>query len=276
VARVAALQLAQTPTLTAAQLRNRIEQFATRNAGSARNDTYGWGIVNAYNALAQRNGPPLNTNARLIDAVTGSVFRQVVVGDDGSFAFTQLPAGAYYLQASDVEPEEDTAPEALAVVPGRRFGWAGGFAKPTVFNNNGDSRTIAMAIGIPAESEPNDDAAHANFLSPNSYVVGTVTAPDVRDWYTITIPAPGVYTFETSGVVGACGMGVELDTILTLNNSQGAALLANDNFNSASGRFCSKISANLQAGVYYVTVGASVNSRFATHGRYRLQVRAGT
>ncbi|HVE33601.1 MAG TPA: S8 family serine peptidase [Gemmatimonadaceae bacterium] len=271
VSGVAALLLSQTPSLTAAQLKSRIEQFATRNAGSARNDTYGWGIVNAYNALTQQNGPARKTLARLVDATTGSLFRTVVVGDDGSFAFTRLPTGSFYLQAGD-----DEAGDALIGVPGRRFGWAGGFAKPTVFNINGDSRSIALAIGIPAESEPNDDVAHANFLTPGSYVVGTVTTPDVRDWYTVTIPAAGVYTFETSGVVGSCGLGVELDTFLTLLNSNGVTVSTNDNFNSATGRFCSRISANLQAGIYYVTVGAAVNSRFATHGRYRLEVRAGS
>ena len=270
VSGIAALLLSQTPTLTASQLRTRIEQFAARNAGSARNDTYGWGIVNAYNALIQQNGPVRKTMARLVDATTGSLFKTVVAGDDGSFAFTRLPTGAYYLQAGD-----DEAGDALIGVPGRRFGWAGGIAKPTVFNINGDSRTVAMSVGIPAESEPNDDVAHANFLSPGSYVVGTVTTPDVRDWYTVTIPSAGIYTFETSGVVGSCGMGVELDTFLTLYNASGVATLSNDNFTSATGRLCSRISQTLQPGIYYVTVGASVNSRFATHGRYRLEVRTG-
>ncbi len=270
VSGIAALLLSQTPMLTAAQLRNRIEQFATRNAGSARNDTYGWGIVNAYNALTQQNGPVRKTMARLVNATTGSLFKTVVANDDGSFAFTRLPTGAYYLQAGD-----DEAGDAVIGVPGRRFGWAGGFAKPSVFNINGDSRTVAMSIGIPAESEPNDDVAHANFLTPGSYVVGTVTTPDVRDWYTVTIPSAGVYTFETSGVVGACGMGVELDTFLTLYSASGVAMLSNDNFTSATGRLCSRIAQTLQPGIYYLTVGASVNSRFATHGRYRLEVRAG-
>ena len=270
VSGIAALLLSQTPTLTAAQLRNRIEQFATRNAGSARNDTYGWGIANAYNALTQQNGPVRKTMARLVDATTGSLFKTVVVNDDGSFAFTRLPTGAFYLQAGD-----DEAGDAVIGVPGRRFGWAGGFAKPTVFNINGDSRTVAMSIGIPSESEPNDDVAHANLITPGSYVVGTVTTPDVRDWYAITIPSAGVYTFETSGIVGSCGMGVELDTVLTLYNASGVAMLSNDNFNSSTGRFCSRISQTLQPGIYYVTVGASVNSRFATHGRYRLEVRSG-
>ena len=35
-------------------------------------------------------------------------------------------------------------------------------------------------------------------------------------------------------------------------------MATNDNFNSATGRFCSHISTTLQPGVYYVTVGASV------------------
>ena len=95
-----------------------------------------------------------------MDATKGSSFRTVVVGDDGSFAFTRLPAGSYYLQAGD-----DEAGDALIGAPGRRFGWAGSFGKPTVFNINGNSATIAMSLGMPTESEPNDDATHANFLT---------------------------------------------------------------------------------------------------------------
>ena len=53
VSGVAALILAQNPTLTAAALRQRIEQFATRRRDELVNN-YGWGIVNAYNSHADQ------------------------------------------------------------------------------------------------------------------------------------------------------------------------------------------------------------------------------
>src|SRR5581483_1159675 len=110
----------QTPTLTAADLRSRIEQFATRSAGASRSDTYGWGIVNAYNALTQQKGPPHSTIVRLLDATSGAVVNTTTVATDGSFAFTKLANGAYYVQAGD-----DESSDATIGVPGRRFGWAG-------------------------------------------------------------------------------------------------------------------------------------------------------
>src|SRR5262249_12243264 len=98
VSGIAALLLAQTPTLTATQLRSRIEQFATRPAGASRSDTYGWGIVNAYNSLTQQNGPPHATSVRLINATTGVVSRTATVSSGGAFSFSRVANGAYYLQ----------------------------------------------------------------------------------------------------------------------------------------------------------------------------------
>ena len=99
VSGVAALLLAQTPTLTAAQLRQRIEQYATRPEGVTRSDVFGWGIVNAYNSLTQQNGPPRQTLVRLVDATTGAT-RAAIPTTAGTFAFTRVPTGAYYVQAS--------------------------------------------------------------------------------------------------------------------------------------------------------------------------------
>ena len=103
VSGIAALLLAQTPTLTATQLRSRIEQFATRPAGTTRSDTYGWGIVNAYNALIKQNGPPRVTYVRLLDVGTGNVVKSMAVNSAGGFSFTRVPNGTYYLQAGDDE-----------------------------------------------------------------------------------------------------------------------------------------------------------------------------
>jgi subtilisin family serine protease len=271
VSGIAALLLAQTPGLTAAQLRSRIEQFATRPAGFTRSDVLGWGIVNAYNALTQQNGPARQAFVRLVDATTGAAVKSAKVGTDGSFALTRLASGSYFVQAGD-----DEAGDALIGVSGRRFAWAGGFGKPTVFNVNSNSQAVGIALGIPAEVEPNDDIAHANVLSVGSYVTGAITTPDVRDVYSVAIPIAGTYTFETSGLVGSCGLGIELDTFLTLSSAAGTNIGSNNDFVSATGRFCSRIQATLTPGIFYISVTGTGSSGLASHGRYRLEVRSGS
>ena len=271
VSGIAALLLAQEPGLTATQLRSRIEQFATRPAGLTRSDALGWGIVNAYNSLTQQNGPTRQTMVRLVDATTGAAVKSAKVGSDGSFAFTRLATGSYFVQAGD-----DEGGDAAIGVVGRRFTWAGGFGKPTVFNVNANSQAVAIALGIPTEVEPNDDIAHANLLSVGSYVTGTITTPDVRDIYSVTIPTGGAYTFETSGLVGSCGLGIELDTFLSLSSAAGVSVGTNNDFPSPTGRFCSRIQATLTPGIYYITVTGTPSNGLSSHGRYRLEVRSGT
>jgi subtilisin family serine protease len=268
VSGIAALLLAQTPGLTAAQLRLRIEQYATRATGLTRSDMYGWGIVNAYNALAQQHGAPHSTIAQLVDATTGHIVRTAPVDANGRFAFTRLPNGAFYVQAGDDDNGDGTIG-----VPGQRFAWAGGFGKPTVFNVNGNASSTAIVLGTPMESEPNDDIAHANVLSVGSWVAGTLTPPDLLDMYVVKIPADGVYTIETSGLVGTCGLGVELDTYISVTRPDGSIVGTNDNFISPTGRFCSRVQASLSPGLYYIGVQAVTTSGMADHGRYRLEVR---
>jgi serine protease len=270
VSGIAALLLAQTPGLTATQLRSRIETFATRPPNALRSDTYGWGIVNAYNALTQRNGAPRETMLRLIDATTGAVTATTHADAAGNFAFTKLDNGAYLLQAG-----EDEAGDGVIGEPGRRFTWAGGFGAPRIFNiANNNSLTATIALGQPLEAEPNDDVAHANLLSVNSYVIGSITPPDPRDMYAVTIPAAGTYVVETSGVLGTCGWGIELDTFISLATATGALAGLSDNFVSATSDNCSQVQQTLQPGIYYVTVVGTGASGLASHGRYRLEVRA--
>jgi len=270
VSGIAALLLAQTPSLTAAQLRARIEQFATRPVGTTRSDSYGWGIANAYNALTQQNGPPRATLVRLVETTTGAL-RAAVATTNGNFVLSRIPTGSYYVQAG-----EDESGDGIIGAAGRRFAWAGGFGAPTLFTVNNNAQSTAIALGIPNEVEPNDDAAHANTLSVGSYVTGNITPPDVRDVYRVVIATAGVYTFETSGLVGSCGYGIELDTFLTLATSAGSSLGTNDNFTSTTSRWCSRIQTTLQPGTYFVTVAGTAVNGFADHGRYRLEVRSGT
>jgi len=271
VSGIAALLLAQNPSLTAAQLRSRIETFATRGNGLSRSDNFGWGIVNAFNALAQSNGPARTGVARLVDAVTGVVGRTAPIDANGNFVFTKVANGTYYVQAG----EDDTG-DGIIGLAGRRFAFAGGVGKPTVVNVNNNSSAVAMVLGTPIESEPNDDVAHANVLTVGSWIAGTVTPPDVRDVYSVQIPAAGIYTFETSGLVGSCGFGLELDTVLQLATAAGTTVATSNNANLVTGPFCSRIQTTLQPGIYYVTVTGTGSSLLADHGRYRLEVRAGS
>jgi hypothetical protein len=270
VSGIAALLLAQTPGLTAAQLRSRIETFATRPPNALRSDAYGWGIVNAYNSLTQQNGPARKRIVRLLNATTGDVVATRAVDGSGNFAFAKLDSGAYVLQAG-----EDEAGDGTIGLPGRRFTWAGGFGAPRLFNiDKGNGFTAAIVLGQPLESEPNDDVAHANRLSVNSYVIGSITPPDTRDMYTVMIPAAGTYLIETSGVLGTCGWGIELDTFISVETSTGALAGLSDNFASATSDNCSQVRQTLQPGSYRITVVGTGASGLASHGRYRLEVRA--
>lgn len=274
VAGAAALLLANQPGLSGAALAQRLEQYASRSPNSGRNDTYGWGIVDAYNAITQQNGPPRNIYVRLINSATGSVVRTVEAGAGGQFSFTQLAPGTYQLQAG-----EDESGDATIGIPGRRLAWAGSAASPTVYTaGSGASaiQTTAITVGVPMESEPNDATATANPLSVNSYVTGQIYAPDVADYYQVVIPAQGTYTFQTYGVMGACGYGIELDTKLQLFNSAGASLASNDDSNVFTGPNCSAISTALAPGTYFIAVTGSDANGLADQGRYRLQVRSGT
>jgi hypothetical protein len=270
VSGIAALLLAQTPSLTAAQLRSRIESFATRPPNSSRSDSYGWGIVNAYNALMQRNGPARSTMLRLVNATTGGIVASTKADANGNFAFARLTDGAYFVQAG-----EDEDGDGVIGTVGRRFAWAGGFGSPTVFNVPGNAKTTAINLGLPVEVEPNDDATHANALSINGYVIGSVSPPDAQDVYAVSIPLAGNYVFETSGVTGTCGWGIEVDTFMSISNANGTLVGVSDNFTSATSSACSRISQSLQAGVYYVTIVGTAANGLSPHGRYRLSVRAG-
>ena len=271
VSGIAALLLAQTPTLTASQLRSRIESFATRPAGTTRSDMWGWGIVNAYNSLTQTNGPSRATIVRLMDATAGTVVRSTTVSASGAFAFTRVPNGSYFVQAGD-----DESSDGQLGVPGRRFGWLGGFGAPTVLNVNNNSQSVSLVLGMPSEVEPNNDVNTANILVPGSYVVGNITTPDTRDVYSVVIPTPGIYTFETSGLTGSCGLGMELDTQISVQSNAGTSVGQNNDFNSPTGRFCSRLQPTLTAGIYYITVTGSLANGLSNRGRYRLQVRAGS
>ena len=263
---VAALLLARNPSLTPAALRSQLTSYAVDVGAPGPDQLYGAGIVNARNSLTQTQAPPRQPYARLY-AATGASVATVAVQPDGSYAFTALPDGAYYVFAG-----EDENGDGQIGVPGRRWGANGGTAAPIAVTVSGaGTYGASFSVGYPIELEPNDNTGVADVLVVGGYLLGTISSPssDV-DLSRVTIPQSGVYTVETSAVDGACGFGLEEDTVLGLYDASGALLLSNDDIVAGPTlNLCSRITANLSAGTYYVAVTGYLG------GRYRVQARAG-
>ena len=265
VAGVAALVLSANPGLTNAQLRARLQNTAVDLGPPGRDDRYGYGLVNAFNAVNNLIGPRRDGYVRVVEALTGTVVKTVAVRADGSYVVSRLGAGSYYVFAG----QDENADRVLGT-PGRRWGWYGGSAGPQLLQLGATQNVIAaINMGLPVEVEPNNTTASATRIPVNGYVTGQVTLPDVVDTYVVTIPLAGTYYFETTGLLGSCGYGLELDTVLSLLDPNGNVLATNDDAVFPSSQFCSTISRTLTAGTYYVKVSGSVGSQ----GQYRLWVR---
>jgi subtilisin family serine protease len=275
---VAALVKAANPSLTAAQLRTRLEQSTLDLGPLGRDDRFGWGLLDAFRSVTGTTGPNGTATVRAVDASTGAVARSVAVTADGRFTFTNLAPGDYYLVAG-----QDEANDGLYGIPGRRFNWYGSPGMTTLSMSGTVVKSVAINLGVPTESEPNDDRAHAQPLVVNSWIAGNIGPPDVADVFSVTVPSAGVYTFETSGALGACGTALEVDTVLRLLDASGTQLAMNDDTESPSstnpfgqasypGRACSSISLQLQPGKYF----AEVTGADGAAGTYRLHVRSGT
>jgi subtilisin family serine protease len=277
VSGVAALVLASSPGLTNAQLRARLQSTAVHLGAPGRNNEYGYGIVNAYNAITNSNGPARTIRVRAVNATTGVAVQTVTAAPSGSFTFTRLPAAAYLVYAG-----HDEDGDGQIGVPGRRFGWHGGPGAPTpIVIGMGGNGSASLSIGTPVESKPHLTTATANRLVTNSYIVGQITATDGPGVFSFVVPAPGTYYFEAAGVLGSCGLGVELNTKLELLDTNGTVLAASDNIGppSASNPLglaaqtqCSVIArSDLTAGTtYYLRVSGSAAT---STGQYRLWVR---
>ena len=72
VSGVAALVLAANPGMTGAQLRDRLTSTAVDVGPPGFDTRYGFGRVDAYNAITGTQGPPMNIYVRAIDASTGA------------------------------------------------------------------------------------------------------------------------------------------------------------------------------------------------------------
>jgi subtilisin family serine protease len=267
---VAALVFAANPGLSPAQVRARLVNGAVDLFAPGHDNRSGAGLVNAYNAITGTRGPATKTVVSAIDASTGLVRKTATAGANGSFAIGNLTPGSYFVVAG-----QDEGTDASLGIPGRRFGWYGSSSMSSVNVSGASTQSISVRLGSPVESEPNDAPAQANPIVVNSWVSGHLLAPDARDVYVVRIPTAGTYTFETSGIIGACFSSLEVDTVLRLTDVNGSTVGSNDDtsFPTASypGQFCSLVTVQLQPGTYYVEVTSADND----FGAYRLHVRTG-
>lgn len=267
VSGVAALLLARDPSLTTNELRARLLDYATDLGTPGRDNLYGYGLVNARNSLTRTLAPDRDLYARLYDADTGEIIRMLPVEPDGTYAFTELDDGSYFVFAGlDDEGDQKIG------VPGRLWGGygSGTTAPASIVVAGAGSYPASFSVGFPGESEPNDAPVEADRLVVGGYVYGTLPTTSDVDMYRITVPA-GQYTFETSGWLGACVYAGEADTVLELYDDNGTLIASNNDIDVARLNYCSRITQTLQAGTYEIRV-----TYFAGGALYRLQARAGT
>jgi subtilisin family serine protease len=276
VSGVAALVLAANPGMSGAQLRARLTSTAVDMGPPGYDTRYGFGRVDAYNAVTGTQGPTMDIYVSAINATTGEVVKTVKADADNSYTITGLASGSYYVVAG-----QDENGDGVIGFPGRRYGWAngGGVPTPVTVGANG-SVDASIPIGLPAQQVGVTGRAFVN-----GWVYGQSGTQNNIVSYQVTVPTAGVYTFETSGAIGSCGFALELNTLITVLNATNTVIGTNDNTASSTGLMtfpgsrCSYVSATLQPGTYTVQVtgGFSTGPTVADFnpGTFRLHVRSG-
>lgn len=133
---------------------------------------------------------------------------------------------------------------------------------------DGDCCSSACEAEAGCEIEPNNTLVTANpfaAVSAGGNVKGFITPISDKDIFSFVIPpgVTGTAQFETLDGFspGSTCAGLAVDSIVTIRNSGGSALIADDD--SGSG-FCSLVTAgNLAPGTYYAEVAASSGSPFS-------------
>lgn len=260
---IVALMLAQNPALTAADIRNRLSTYAIDLGTPGRDNVYGHGLIDARNLLTQSLEPPGNWFVHLVNAATGKVERSMQAGAGGTFSFTEVPDGTYWLFAG-----KDDSGDGLTGLPMRRWGGRGAAADPQALVVNGaDTYPATFGIGPAVEFEPNNSPAQASRLLANGYMLGQFTSFFDTDVYRVTIPEAGSYTFLAQGRIGACGFAVESDPVMSLFDGNGTFIEENDDADFDASNLCSSITRTLTPGDYLVQV-----EPFSL-GRYVVSVR---
>ena len=123
-------------------------------------------------------------------------------------------------------------------------------------------------------SKPNGTFATASRLVVNSYLIDQVTTTDPIATFVVQIPKAATYTFETSGVLGTCGLALELDTSIELYDSTQTLKAKNDNTPLPTSALCSQIATALTPGTYYIRVFQSTAAAAGSlGGQFRIAVR---
>jgi hypothetical protein len=265
VSGAAALILAHNPSLTAAQVRARLENFAVDLGPAGRDDSYGAGLLNVRNALKESMSFASVTRARLFNASTGAFVADATVAGNGSYSFTEIATGTYWVFGGQ---DEDL--DGVFGPPPRRWGAFGGTTTPTPLPVSGTgAHTASFNLGFAFERESNNTSATADVLVVGAHLRGFASETD-EDWAVVRVPSDGQYTFETQAFRGACGFAEELDTVLDLYSSAGTLIASNDDINFGARNWCSRITATLTAGTYFLRT----TGYFAAARRYYLVARS--
>lgn len=266
VAGVAAILLSRSPGLSAGQLRDILLQTALDLGSPGKDPLYGHGMVNALAAITGGQGLPADLRVHLTNAESGARMASLTAGS-GSFRFAGLPDGEYRIHAG-----LDDRRNGITGRPGFLWGALGGSSSPSSITINGHGvRNGSFTIGFPIEQEPNGSASAADELEVGGYSHGMISPANDRDVFRVRVPAAELYIFETHGIHGLCGWGLEVDTVLEVYTSGGQLLASQDDVDPSRDRRCSRVSLQLQAGVYYVHVrGFGMET-----GQYGVSVRVG-
>jgi subtilisin family serine protease/uncharacterized protein YjdB len=260
---IAALILSQFPSLSSAQLRARLSNYAIDLAPTGRDVLFGYGLINARNSLTQSLRPNGNRLVMLVDANTGAVVRTTPLTTSGSFSIGLVPDGNYWVFVGEDEMDN------LYGLAGRVWGAYGAAAVPSTIVVNGAATypTNGFTYAAPVEYEPNATAATANELMVDGHIMGTLGTVSDFDVYRVRVTQPGRYTFLAEGQVGACAFSNEADPIMTVYNAAGTKLAELDDLDQSADNYCSQIDLTLTPGTYFVSVTAYSQGRYVVSAR---------
>jgi hypothetical protein len=265
VAGVAALILSQFPTMTAAQIRQRLIATSIDLGQPGWDPQFGYGMVNALSALTNGTGLPSTLRVQLYNANTGALVATAAAGAGQSFRFPGLADGSYYVFAGG-----DDRNNGVIGRPGFLWGALGGSSTPAAINIIGyGPRTGSFTLGWPIEREPNNGPSSAAPLMIGGYAHGSIDPATDNDYFRIHVAQLQTVTFETGGWYGLCGFGNETDTLLDLYTSGGSLISTVDDIDFSRDRLCARLTTVLSAGTYYLRV------RGYTKGLYTVAARVG-
>ncbi|MBL0171325.1 MAG: DVUA0089 family protein [Gemmatimonadaceae bacterium] len=198
-----------------------------------------------------------------MNATTGATVQTVTAGVGGTFGFTGLPDGPYWVFAG-----VDEYSDGIFGVPMRPWGALGSAAAPTSVVVDGAGLYAAnFALAGASELEPNDTPEGSDELLPDGYMIGTFSGANDVDFFRLRIRVVSNYLIEAVGHVGACGWAVEADPILTLFTAGGTQLSSNDDIDYDNNDYCSRLSGTLPVGDYLVRLSGYGSGRYAVSVR---------